>query len=501
MTTRVESESFNPLAEFFENEEQEDEARGRNRRRRMPGPRSRIRKRFNVANWNRRFRKPRRFTRRLIRPFPRPFPRPLLTFPRPFPVPPPVWGPPAEPARPPVNQGAPSGSGSSGPAAAPVDHGWVPDDAPIEFTGQRPSEGNGQAPSVDSGVEPGDSDSAQAGDSAQGDDSAQGGDVQQPGGDEEFFEFFPQTEFADNEFGLTAEYDNWQRPLRGFRSRKRRRCNCQQGRSNSRVSRFGGYGWRGDLAGQGEVGMSEYESGASVVPQSVITMIKRGLVNAGLKLAVVLGFRSETQLTNLIFFIRHPERNGRAIVAGEPNYSALVREWIAIRDRVVRPALRRSAAPAGARPKPSAPSFPYQSTTVTPAPSGSAPDIVKVRGINVARQIAPQVEGLLAAAEAAGIKLSGGGYRSREAQIELRKKHCGTTQFDIFEKPSSQCTPPTAPPGRSQHEKGLAIDFTYGGTTIKSQTSPAFQWLKANAAKFGLYNLPSEPWHWSVNGK
>ena len=30
---------------------------------------------------------------------------------------------------------------------------------------------------------------------------------------------------------------------------------------------------------------------------------------------------------------------------------------------------------------------------------------------------------------------------------------------------------------------------------------PAFVWLTANAARFGFFNLPSEPWHWSVNGR
>ncbi len=133
-------------------------------------------------------------------------------------------------------------------------------------------------------------------------------------------------------------------------------------------------------------------------------------------------------------------------------------------------------------------------------PQGS-PDIVSVRGIQVARKIAPQVEALLSAAEADGVKLSGGGYRSIERQIELRKQNCGSSHYDIYEKPSSQCSPPTAPPGRSQHEKGLAIDFTYNGQGIKTRNNPGFQWLASNAARFGLKNLPSEPWHWSVDGR
>jgi LAS superfamily LD-carboxypeptidase LdcB len=50
------------------------------------------------------------------------------------------------------------------------------------------------------------------------------------------------------------------------------------------------------------------------------------------------------------------------------------------------------------------------------------------------------------------------------------------------------------------HEQGLAIDFTADGGIITSRSSPAYRWLQANASRYGLYNLPSEPWHWSVNG-
>ena len=137
----------------------------------------------------------------------------------------------------------------------------------------------------------------------------------------------------------------------------------------------------------------------------------------------------------------------------------------------------------------------------TPAPSTGTPDIVTVSGIQVARAIAPNVQGLLNAASAAGIRLSGGGYRSTAQQIALRKKHCGPTEYDIWKKPSSQCTPPTAPPGLSNHEKGLAIDFTYNGKGMDSQSNPGFKWLAANAARYGLKNFAKEPWHWSIDGR
>lgn len=127
--------------------------------------------------------------------------------------------------------------------------------------------------------------------------------------------------------------------------------------------------------------------------------------------------------------------------------------------------------------------------------------VTSVRGIRVHSSIAPQLEALLEAAERDGIVLGGGGLRSHEEQIALRRAHCGgDDHHSIWERPAGECSPPTAVPGTSMHELGLAVDFTYRGATIHSQASPAFRWLAENGPRFGFHNLPSEPWHWSVNG-
>ncbi len=167
--------------------------------------------------------------------------------------------------------------------------------------------------------------------------------------------------------------------------------------------------------------------------------------------------------------------------------------------------LRRSTPPApaqGASP-PSAPSTP--STPPATLPSAPPPSIPKVplrtvRGITVHVDIAGALESLLAAAASAGIGLGGSGYRDPAGQIALRRAHCGTSTYAIYQMPPSQCVPPTAIPGTSLHEQGKAIDFTWNGSAITSRDNPAFRWLAANAGRFGFYNLPSEPWHWSVNG-
>jgi hypothetical protein len=124
---------------------------------------------------------------------------------------------------------------------------------------------------------------------------------------------------------------------------------------------------------------------------------------------------SENALTDLVFFRRYPARAGRPLARSEPRFAALSREWLRIRDGLVHPALR--------------------------VKSPGAPDVVRVRGIVVARRIAPQVGALLTAAEKDGMRLSGGGFRTRAEQIALRRKYCGSTHYDIFERPPSECTP------------------------------------------------------------
>lgn len=124
---------------------------------------------------------------------------------------------------------------------------------------------------------------------------------------------------------------------------------------------------------------------------------------------------------------------------------------------------------------------------------------VAIAPIIVNAEIAGQIQALIGAARSDGINLHGGGYRPIADQITLRIAHCGTSGFDIFEKPPGECLPPTAIPGESQHELGLAVDFTVDGA-ILTPGSAGFNWMVANAGSYGLINLPSEAWHWSTTG-
>ncbi len=133
-------------------------------------------------------------------------------------------------------------------------------------------------------------------------------------------------------------------------------------------------------------------------------------------------------------------------------------------------------------------------------PDGADIELVTVNGIVVNALVADNVRGILAAMSARGFELSGGGYRSIDSQIQLRRANCGTSDYAIWEMPASQCRPPTARPGLSQHELGLAIDFTLDGRVIRCRDCSVFRALSEVAPAFGFFNLPSEPWHWSTTG-
>ncbi len=147
-------------------------------------------------------------------------------------------------------------------------------------------------------------------------------------------------------------------------------------------------------------------------------------------------------------------------------------------------------------------------------------------------QIEDQLDALIAHARVDGLAFGGGAYRTVESQIALRIAHCGggavaeteplpegatpedaaaaaeaaeaaaaaSRHYAIYEAPAGSCSPPTAIPGQSEHQTGLAIDFTDGAGNILTWGSPHFAWLSANAHLYGLYNLPSEAWHWSTTG-
>ena len=87
--------------------------------------------------------------------------------------------------------------------------------------------------------------------------------------------------------------------------------------------------------------------------------------------------------------------------------------------------------------------------------------------------------GLAAGAAAAGHTIGfSSGWRSNQRQAELYK-----------EKPHL-----AAPPGKSNHEFGLAMDLTFGSAAAR-------RWVHENAHRYGMwFPMDYEPWHIQVVG-
>ncbi len=95
------------------------------------------------------------------------------------------------------------------------------------------------------------------------------------------------------------------------------------------------------------------------------------------------------------------------------------------------------------------------------------------------------------------------GFRSIRHQAELIRRKLAAGQG------IEAILTVNAAPGFSEHHTGRAIDIATPGTrplTAEFASSPAFEWLRANAATFGFgmpygrnnrYGFEYEPWHWS----
>ena len=96
------------------------------------------------------------------------------------------------------------------------------------------------------------------------------------------------------------------------------------------------------------------------------------------------------------------------------------------------------------------------------------------------------------AAKAEGIDLNiGSGFRTAEKQKQLWEQ--ALKKYGSPEKARKW----VAPPGKSNHNRGTAVDLHSNGNALgKQKNSKATQWAHANAEKYGLnFRMGHEPWH------
>ncbi len=102
-------------------------------------------------------------------------------------------------------------------------------------------------------------------------------------------------------------------------------------------------------------------------------------------------------------------------------------------------------------------------------------------GESLRRDAAAAFRRMSTAARTEGIRLwVSSGYRTRKEQRLL------------YERYRMGLGPPAARPGRSNHQRGLAVDLAVG-----DEESPIYRWLAANACFHGFRRtVSSELWHW-----
>lgn len=109
--------------------------------------------------------------------------------------------------------------------------------------------------------------------------------------------------------------------------------------------------------------------------------------------------------------------------------------------------------------------------------------ICKIDGKRVSSVIASRVLQLKADAKKAGVTMNvTSGYRTYDEQVYL---------YGCFVSKACNNGNEAAKPGTSNHEVGLAIDWS---------ASDNYNWLRTNGKRYGFINYPPEAWHWSMNG-
>lgn len=134
-------------------------------------------------------------------------------------------------------------------------------------------------------------------------------------------------------------------------------------------------------------------------------------------------------------------------------------------------------------------------------------DLVTVYGAIISAKASSDFQQLYQAAQAAGMGFFvTSSYRSYENQITTYQYWVGTSGYDGADTYSAR-------PGYSEHQTGLAIDVAAGGCTLDCFGSTAqYQWLQANAARYGfiqryyagseeITGFKSEEWHYRYVGR
>ena len=139
----------------------------------------------------------------------------------------------------------------------------------------------------------------------------------------------------------------------------------------------------------------------------------------------------------------------------------------------------------------------------TPIP---ASDLVSIQGYQLKTDAANNFNQMYAAAQKDGVNLRlTSGYRSPDRQTQIWNSYgCklvnGRASCSGGKSVAVPCS--LGGPG-SNHSTGYAVDISVGCVNGQSGcNTKIYNWLKVNGSRYNFYNnLPSDPVHWSANGR
>ncbi len=296
------------------------------------------------------------------------------------------------------------------------------------------------------------------------------------------------------------------------------------------------------------------------LPAGVLEALSHGLSSVAIGLAAAAGYTDVDQLTNVLFYFRHPGMVGRKI---RPDEQALAKEWIAIRDRIVKPALH--SAPTATVSAPPPVSGTALSSAMLQWPGATTDELAFMRAVydahaahskasgrpfvaDLPKSMLDTVDGFEARKDAAAaasrlleearVALAADGLAGK-AQIGIVSAYRpATLQFQIWQGRMFDGTPRRggfpyyykeaidkgvihagdfspaaveavarylgnyiASPGYSNHQDGRAFDFGTGevGKHLGALGWKSWfrHWLEQNGARLQFVPLASEAWHWT----
>jgi uncharacterized protein YcbK (DUF882 family) len=292
------------------------------------------------------------------------------------------------------------------------------------------------------------------------------------------------------------------------------------------------------------------------LPGAVMDALAGGLSPLAVGLAASAGYKDVNQLTNIVFYFRHPDMIGRKIPADRRDLAA---EWISIRDSIVKPALRSIPASVPQAPVgPPAAGREALSSSRLKWPGASDAELAFMRAVydkqfqqstgdfvmDLPETALDTIEGHKARTDAAAAARRLLAAARAELALAHPNVHIGilsayrpaTRQFTIWQGRNPSGKDPgsgfphyyreaigkrivsagdfspeavakvaryvggyIASPGYSNHQDGLAFDFGVGERGHRlgrlKRGSWFHVWLQRNAKDFKP--LPTEAWHWT----